>query len=327
MSTPPIHGLLLRSFRGEADYAGLVALHEASRDHDQVDPFSSLEHVPTLDDIAHSAVLGQEPERGLRVAEVAGSIVGYTSTVWWEETDGQALYLHRGLVQPGWRGRGIGTALLRWAEEHLRQRARQRPAGTRASFAANATSTQQEAHALLQSEGYVVPDGRDSGYVEMGNDDLGRLPAVVLPAGVRRRPVVPAHHRAIYRAMKEAYAEEPDTLPSEEEYRRWARRLSAEPALCFVAWEGEEVAGQVLCRIARGRGEITEVSVRKPWRRRGIATALLVLALETLRDRGLTEARLHTLRNNLYGSIPLYGSVGFRKLKETYWYRKPFSHP
>src|ERR1051326_6826205 len=136
---------------------------------------------------------------------------------------------------------------------------------------------------------------------------------------------MPLHHRSIYDGMKEAYAEEPDTLPSEQEFRAFAQRLSVEPALCFVAWEGEEVAGQVLCRITKGRGEITEVNVRKPWRRRGIARALLVLALKALHDRELAVARLHTLRNNLYGSIPLYESVGFRKLKETYWYRKPMS--
>src|SRR5262249_36873762 len=94
VETPPINGLLLRPFRGEPDYAGLVELHEASSSHDQVDPLSSLEHVPTVDGIAASSVLGQEPEHGLRVAAVKGCIVGYTSTVWWEETDGHVLYLH-----------------------------------------------------------------------------------------------------------------------------------------------------------------------------------------------------------------------------------------
>ena len=90
-----------------------------------------------------------------------------------------------------------------------------------------------------------------------------------------------------------------------------------------MAWEGEEVAGQVLCRIERGRGEVYEVSVRPEWRRRGLARGLLAHGLRALQQRGVQTVRLHTVAEFPTQAKNLYGSVGFRVRKEFPRYRKP----
>jgi len=62
-----------------------------------------------------------------------------------------------------------------------------------------------------------------------------------------------------------------------------------------VAWDGDQVVGQVLSLVQHGRAEVFEVSVRPAWRRRGLARALLSRALLTLRGRGIDVVRLGTV--------------------------------
>jgi mycothiol synthase len=90
-----------------------------------------------------------------------------------------------------------------------------------------------------------------------------------------------------------------------------------------VAWEGDQVVGQVLSIIRNGRAEVFEVSVRPAWRRRGLARALLAQALLTLRGRGIEVIRLGTVYEFRTRARDLYRSVGFRVLKEFPRYRKP----
>jgi mycothiol synthase len=83
------------------------------------------------------------------------------------------------------------------------------------------------------------------------------------------------------------------------------------------------VAGQVLVAIAKGRGELFEVSVRQPWRRRGVGRALVTQAVHGLRAAGCDEIRLHTNGSFPTRAMDLYRSVGFEVLKEFPRYRKP----
>ena len=98
-----------------------------------------------------------------------------------------------------------------------------------------------------------------------------------------------------------------------------------------MAWDGEEVAGQVRSYISpaenaeyrRKRGYTEFISVRRPWRRRGVARALLCQSLEALRDRGMEEAALGVMTENPNGAFGLYESVGFRVVKQYTSYEKP----
>lgn len=158
--------------------------------------------------------------------------------------------------------------------------------------------------------------------LELGLDDLKALPDAPAPAGLEVRPVAREHYRAVWEAIGEtdaawAYVEVPD----EDDFRRFVR--DAEPTFWRVAWDGDEVAGAALCRLVKGRGEVEELSVRVPWRRRGLGRFLLVSGLRTLRESGVGSARLRTGAANPYRAWALYESVGFRRLKEYVRYRKP----
>jgi ribosomal protein S18 acetylase RimI-like enzyme len=117
---------------------------------------------------------------------------------------------------------------------------------------------------------------------------------------------------------------------NEPTVEQWVENPNFDPSLWRVAWEGDQVAGMVLSYIDkrenqayhRQRGWTEDICVRRPWRRRGLARALLVQSLYAVRERGMLEAALGVDTQNLSGALHLYESVGFRAIKRLTVYRK-----
>ena len=88
-------------------------------------------------------------------------------------------------------------------------------------------------------------------------------------------------------------------------------KADLDPALWVVAWDGDQVAGVVQPWIWRdenaalgvARGWLEHISVRRPWRGRGLARALTAEALRRLRDAGMTEAMLGVDAANPTGAL------------------------
>jgi len=64
------------------------------------------------------------------------------------------------------------------------------------------------------------------------------------------------------------------------------------------------------------------VFTRRPWRRRGLASALLGRALEGLRDRGMTSAQLSVSSTNAQRADQLYLAAGFEPRQSSTIYRR-----
>lgn len=318
---PHIPDLSFRLFRDESDYPNIVALHEGCAEADQVDPVSSLEGIPTVQTIARSMAILKNfnPQKDMIFAEVAGQVVGHRWIHWMVEQDGTWLYMHRGLVLPAWRSRGIGSALVRWAEMRIREINAGHPSEGRGVYAASASSTEKAAESALFDAGYI-PVWR---LVDMVLDNTFELPIPEVPEGFVIHPATSDHYRAAWNAHKEAWADAwGATQPSEVEYQLFRSKI-AEPELLQIAWMGDEIAGVALCEISRKGGEIMEPSVRPAYRRHGVGRALLLSALHLLKARGIQNIRLFTDAKPGSGSKAMYESVGFKALKEHIRYRKP----
>ncbi|HEY7022045.1 MAG TPA: GNAT family N-acetyltransferase [Ktedonobacterales bacterium] len=319
---PAIPSLIFRHARIPDDLPGLVAVHEGSAQADGVDPLSSMESIPTLDELharfAPSSTF--DPTADALVVELDGQAIGYSRVTWWTERDGVWLYLTTGRLLPAWRRRGVGTAMLRWAESCAAASAATHSTDGKAMLGANASSTEVDATALLLDAGYH----ETFSMVEMRFDAFDTLPPVELPTGLAFRPVTPDQYRAIWESVQAAYADSPqNVIATEEDYQEWLVSSAFDPTLWRVAWEGEQIAGQALCEIAKGRGEVAEVSVGAPWRQHGLGYALVVAGLSALAECGVSEARLHARADNIYGAPRLYERVGFHPLKRFARYRKP----
>ena len=224
----------------------------------------------------------------------------------------------------GLSDRWLGGSRLAWSgdwhgESRIQELALEHPTEGQWEYASNASSTELEATALLQAEGYSAAYT----VLDMELTDFSLIPEPRLPEGLELRSLTPEHYRAVWDSIQEAYSRgRYGEIPTDAHFREYFPP-EHDPALWKVAWEGAEVAGQVLCRIERGRGEVYEVSVRSHWRRRGLARGLLAYGLQTLQQKGVRTIRLHTVSEFPTQAKNLYGSVGFRVRKEVPRYRKP----
>jgi ribosomal protein S18 acetylase RimI-like enzyme len=101
------------------------------------------------------------------------------------------------------------------------------------------------------------------------------------------------------------------------EMERW------DPQLALVALDGDDVAGGLLSRLVEGTGWVDVLGVRRPWRGRGIATALLRRAFASLAARGAASVMLNVDSANETGATRLYESVGMRVRRAWHLFERP----
>jgi mycothiol synthase len=323
---PDILGLTFRAFQGACDYPPIVAVSLRCWAADQID------RVITVEDVARrfAHLDNCDPYRDMLFAEVDGQVIGFVRVSWEQETEGARIHLHRGDLLPAWRGKGIGGAMLAHAERRLRAIASEHPKDGPRFFQAGAADTQTGKRALLEQRGYQPVRH----FFEMVRRPLEDLPQAPMPAGLEVRPASREHYRIIWEAMDEAFRDHWAHSPAtENDFQEWLKSPMFQPELWKVAWDGDQVAGMVLNFIdhqenqtyGRKRGYTEDISVRRPWRRRGLARALLLRSLHELRSRGMTEAALGVDTDNPTGALRLYQGLGYRSVKRYTTYRKPLN--
>jgi mycothiol synthase len=320
---PPIPGLRLRRTDLERDLPGLAALINDSAIAD------SVEFALSEDDIRHDLEHKSNFDlaRDLLIAEVDGRIVGEIE-VNVGVRDGIAVHQFEGFVHPDLRGRGIGTALVRWVERRADEVAAEWPGSEPHELGTWIDSNVVDGVALVEAEGY-----RRVRHGFMMIRPLSEpIPDAPLPDGLEIRPVVEADHRRIWDADEEAFRDHwaaGERTP--EDFERWFSFPNLDTSLWRVAWDGDEVAGSVFtliwpeenAKLGLSRGWLEHISVRRPWRKRGLATALIADTLRLFRDMGLEEGALGVDSENPTGALRLYESLGFRRHRTGIGFRKP----
>ena len=325
--TPAIAGLTFRRMRLPDDLEAIAGLFNAANVEDGVEDRNDAEGLAQW--YAHASTWN--PLEDIVLAEVDGELVGYGKVHWVDDTDGGRDYANWGVVHPAWRRRGLGRALHHANVRRLREIAasQQVPEGTPRRFDSWAMEIQVGARALLESEGFTVARY----FFEMLRPSLEDITEFPLPEGLVVRPVRPDDHRAIWNADLEAFSDHWGAQDgSEETFQRFFSGPDFEPELWRVAWDGDEVAGQVNNMVMRElneqtgarRGLLAGVSVRRPWRGRGLARALVSQSLVAFRDRGMTDAILGVDAENPTGALGVYEANGFVVHQREYAYRKPF---
>ena len=320
-----IPGVSFRRLRDEADYEAIAVV---TREANVTD---GIPYVPTAaslrNDFEH--IEGFDPRRHVVLAEADGRVVAFGHARR-DVREGLAYYWTWGSVLPAYRRRGLGRVILRSNERLLRSIAEgQKDEGGR-TFATWVDEKEGGAHELLTAEGYAPAR---YGFL-MRRASLTELPDAPLPAGLELRPVSPDHHRAIFDADEEAFQDHwAHRNSTEEDFVALYAEPELDTTLWQVAWDGDEVAGSVMPYIwkteneALGvkRGWLERVSVRRPWRRRGLAKALIVSALRALREAGMEEAQLGVDAENPTGALSLYESLGFAVADRSTHFRKAWS--
>lgn len=316
----------LRPFDMATDYepiADLVSETNAGDGVEEVMTASSLRIAVAPDGHHH-------PERDVRVALVDGQRAGLALLSSRHRSPGRVVHRVEIWTFNPWRRRGVGSALVAWAEERCCEI---KAAGTFGSagephFVSGGVEHRSAAGvAFAEAHGYE----RIRYAFEMRRPLDVPIADVPLPPGIELRPVREEDHRRIFDANAEAFL---DHWEAAERTDDDFRLLFAEPALdtsiWAVAWAGDEVAGASINwidpeeneRLGFDMGWLGQVSVRRPWRRQGVGAAVITASLRTLRDRGMSAAGLGVDAENPTGALALYEKLGFERHMTWGIYRK-----
>jgi ribosomal protein S18 acetylase RimI-like enzyme len=75
-------------------------------------------------------------------------------------------------------------------------------------------------------------------------------------------------------------------------------------------------------RFGRKLGYTEDISVRRPWRKRGVARALISRSIKLHKDLGMTEVALSVDTENPSGALQLYESMGYKTTARETAFRK-----
>jgi mycothiol synthase len=246
-----------------------------------------------------------------------GRIVGY-AFVWEaqpaEEVDGDAFVL------PEYHGRGLGTLLLELMEGRAVDIAAGRPM-TLGLYASEANVTKR---ALLERRGF-----RQSFTALRFKIDLAHKPprTVAPPAGVTIRRYSTEDSEAVRETMAEAFELHRRYTPRrlDEWLDLRIRHPAFDPALWRVAECEGEVIGATLVYDVGETGYLSNVGVRKVWRGKGVAQAMLADAFEVLRERGQMRVMVSVDADAAPAAIRLYEEAGMRVHERHDWFVKPLA--
>jgi GNAT superfamily N-acetyltransferase len=235
-----------------------------------------------------------------------GRIVGYEEA----QIDQEDLAIELdGYVHPDFTSRGVGTRLLRLAEARARAAL---PGSERLRLRATIASANQAARQLFAAEGYTTI--RHFWRMEIALDQPPLAPR--LPTGIAVRCLArDQDERAAHSALEEAMADHWDHTP--ELFEDWKQamigRADFDPALWFLATDGDEIAGVALCfDSAEHGGWVRSLAVRPRWRRHGLGLALLHHAFGAFYARGRQLVGLAVDSQSPTGATRLYERAGMQ---------------
>ena len=259
-------------------------------------------------------------QRDIFVAEENGGPVAYADVGDAGDT-GEQFWIDVRL--PPEAGEAVGEALLAAAERRAVERAAELRPGTPPRIIADAASTNERLATLLVRAGF-----RLYRHAYRMVADLDReLDEPRFPDGLEVRNFEAGEERAVFDAVNEAFEDSWDHVSgSFEEWCHWTIENELfDPQLWWVARDGDEIAGFCLCRpneTEADMGWVASLGVRRPWRRRGLARALLLASFHEFKRRGFARVGLGVDADSRTGANLLYESAGMRPIRQHDLYEK-----
>lgn len=282
------------------------------------------QRVDLLDELESST---NNPERNTVLARDAQGIMRAYATV--TKRPGSPKAFGRGGVDPQWQRRGIGTALMQWLERRTEEvfAEQGQPA---ALLRAGGLSTNNAQQALYASRGMQIVRYFD----EMLKPLDASMPQVSAPQGIRIELTTPGRGEDFRQAHNEAFADHWGSDQRDQEAWEQMMRhphIRLDWSTLAIDEATGEVAGYQLAsydpkmvhKDGREQGHTELLGVRRAWRRRGIAPALLADAMARFAEAGMTHASLEVDSESPTGAHQLYSSMGYERIHRFVAWDKP----
>ena len=312
-----VPGLTFRHFADESDYQIVLDLWLKNRE------FNSAEWTPTLQDIKNEQNWRKNYDinEQLVLVELNGEPIGHLTYNWIIEESPRGYMLSMGinLLETYWNG-PIPQLVLDYAEMKLAAMTRDFPKDAPRIYSLDKMLKAETQVAFYKANGYTPVRY----FFEMVRPITKPIVEHPLPKGLEIRPVKPEEYRTIWDGDNEAFRDHWGySETTEEQYQAWLKNRNFRPELWKVAWDGDQAAGMVGNFIdleqneeyQRKRGYTENIWVRRPWRGRGLAKALIAESIRMFKDMGMEETALGVDVENPNGALKLYTSLGYREVK------------
>lgn len=230
-----------------------------------------------------------------------------------------------GGVHPLWQGRGLGHALLDWQLKRLVELHDELAPGDRWEVEAGTTAEHEGATHLFENFGMRPARFFFDMHADLATA-LAARPGPAVPAGTRVVAYTPDLVDGVYRAHMDAFADHWGFQRRERD--AWTPVTVGSPSfradLSRVALDGDEVAAYVLSYDGVDNlHHIGQVGTRRLWRRRGLASTLVVDTMAAAAASGKTTATLGVDAESPTGAVSVYERIGFSVQARFVSYQRP----
>ena len=206
-----------------------------------------------------------------------------------------------------------------WARELAMSRIGRAPEGTQVSIAVGCHGDDREVADVVTSLGYR----QERFFLEMVRAFDGPVTEIAIPEGIEVRNIradedVDGLAAAVADAFRDHFGFTEQPLERRiERWRHWRTQDEWDDGLVWFAEDGDEIAGVNVCLRQHGsdgtQGYVASLGVRREWRGRGLAKALLLLSFAEYEQRGMGSVSLHVDADSLTGATRLYEGVGMEE--------------
>lgn len=248
-----------------------------------------------------------------------GRIAGYVEC-YYEPGETEVMLLY--YVHPDFAGTGLDAALLALGEQHAPDRAATADPSQTVDLLTAFYGSETDAHRLVEANGYRVV--RHFYRMEIAFD--APPPPVPYLPGITIRPYDPDRDEVgQYEALEESFEDHwRHHRASLDEWR--TAKIETErydPALWVVAEADGQIVGGAVCTVIAGVPWVRMLGVRRAWRQRGIARAVLLAVFNTFYARGDRRVGLGVDASSPTGATRLYENAGMRVTDQRVVYVKP----
>ena len=307
----------------DSDYQTIYDIHKTL----WPDSGATIEGVKSSDKNTH----GEKHDFSRSMAEWDGRVVGYgqRSRTVWSETPDQ--YFISCSILPDYRNRGIGTTFFDQTENDLKTNK------NTTSVLTYTRDTQPQSISFLENRDYSVIERVTNSEINLSQfdfDAFAPLRQKIIDQGVQIRPLselmddeerylekLEALHWVL--ANDEPHAEPPKRRTPQEIKEMYISTPHFYPEGWFIATDGDEFVGWSAILVHQGEADRMQTGITvidRPYRRRGLATAMKVIGFE--HAVALGRPRIQTENEETNPMLDLNKSLGFRPIYQGLDFKK-----